>query len=79
VATEIGWPNDRFLPSDPAATLLWAHEDGLDDTAAIMAIEAEWGIRIGDEEVVEWLAGDWQAFVARVAARIRRTEPGTTR
>lgn len=78
VASEIGWPNDRFLPDDPAPTVFWAHEDGLDDTAAIMAIEAEWGIRIGDEEVVEWLSGDWQSFVGHVAVRIRPKEPGKT-
>ncbi|MFM7320983.1 MAG: hypothetical protein ACKO5K_05595, partial [Armatimonadota bacterium] len=73
VAAEMGWPNDRFVPEDPAATLFWAHEDGLDATAAVMAIEAEWGIHIDDTEFLAWIRGDWGRFVANVTGRVRES------
>jgi hypothetical protein len=62
-AREIGWPNDRFLPDDPLATVLWAHEDGLDDMAAIQSIETTIGIELPLEWVESQWSGPWGDFV----------------
>ena len=51
---ELGWPNDHFIPEDPAAVVFWAHKDGLDVESAVMHLEDELGIRIGDAEVENW-------------------------
>jgi hypothetical protein len=39
--SEIGWPNDHFIPSDPIRIALWSFHDGLDAEEAIM--------RVGDD------------------------------
>lgn len=62
-AQEIGWPNDRFLPDDPLATVLWAHEDGLDDMAAIQSIEEEFGIVLPMDWIESEWSGTWGDFV----------------
>ncbi len=51
LAEELGWRPPQFLPGDPCLVALWAYEDGLDDVAAILRIEDEWGIKFTDEEV----------------------------
>jgi len=51
---ELGWPNDHFIPEDPAAVVFWAHKDGLDVESAVMQLEDELGIRIGEAEVENW-------------------------
>lgn len=51
---QLGWPNDHFIPEDPAAVVFWAHKDGLDVESAVMHLEDELGVRIGDAEVENW-------------------------
>ncbi len=48
-----GWPNARFVPWDPVVVVMWAYEDGLDDTAAINDIEQAFSVIF---TVDEWLA-----------------------
>lgn len=53
-AEEMGWPNDHFVPDDPAGVVFWAHEDGLDVESAVLEIEQGLGIRLKDAEVEAW-------------------------
>ena len=53
-AEEMGWPNDYFIPDDPAGVVFWAHEDGLDVESAVMEIEEHLGIQLEDTEVEAW-------------------------
>jgi len=53
-AEEMGWPNDYFIPDDPAGVVFWAHEDGLDVEAAVMEIEEHLDIKLEDAEVEAW-------------------------
>jgi len=62
-AQVIGWPSDRFLPDDPLATILWAHEDGLDDTSAILAMENEFGVELPMAWLETMWTGSWGDFV----------------
>lgn len=67
IADEIGWPSDRFHPNDPLQTILWAHRDGLDDTAAIDAIESRFDITIETSTLNELHEhGTWRDFVETV-------------
>ena len=50
---QIGWVNDRFSPLDPVSIVFWAHEDGLDDIAALQEIESEFDIKIEDSHITE--------------------------
>ncbi len=72
---EIGWPNDRFLPHDPLATVLWAHEDGLDDTAALLAMEARFDIELPFPWVESRWAGTWGDFVKDVHRKRSEMHP----
>ena len=53
-AEEMGWPNDYFIPDDPASIVFWAHEDGLDVTFAVMEIEHHLDIKLENAEVEAW-------------------------
>jgi hypothetical protein len=67
IADEIGWPSDQFHPDDPLQTILWAHRDGLDDTAAIDAIESRFNIAIETSTLNELHEhGTWRDFVVTV-------------
>jgi hypothetical protein len=51
---EMGWPNDHFLPSDPAAIVFWNHRDGLDFATTIKDIESNLGIDIDSHDIEQW-------------------------
>ena len=53
-AEEMGWPNDHFIPEDPAGIVFWAHDDGLDVTFAVTKIEDHLGIKLEDAAVEAW-------------------------
>lgn len=53
-AQEMGWPNDYFIPEDPAKIVFWAHNDGLDVESAVMEIEEHLDIKLEDAEVEAW-------------------------
>lgn len=44
-----GWPNTHFVPWDPVVVVMWAYEDGLDDTAAISDIEKAFSVAFTDD------------------------------
>jgi hypothetical protein len=50
----MGWPNDYFIPDDPAGGIFWAHEDGLDLESAVMDIEVYLEIHLEDAEIHTW-------------------------
>lgn len=49
------WPNDHFIPEDPARVAFFEHEDGLDLTAMVIDLEQALGTRFSDQEVLSWL------------------------
>lgn len=53
-AEEMGWPNDYFIPDDPAGVVFWAHEDGLDVESAVLEIEQCMEIKLEVAEVEAW-------------------------
>ncbi len=65
---EMGWPNDYFIPNDPAGIVFWAHDDGLDVEAAVTDIEKHLGIKLNNDEVEAWFSqtlGEVVAFLWR--------------
>ena len=53
-AEAMDWPNDYFIPDDPAGVVFWAHDDGLDVEIAVMEIEEHLGIKLENAEVEVW-------------------------
>ena len=69
---EFGWKPPAFIPTDPCLVAFWAHEDGLDDVAAIRRIEHEWGIEFSDEEIAKLQDYDLQAFIALIKTKANK-------
>ena len=61
---ELGWEPPVFIPTDPCLVALWAHEDGLDDVAAIKRIEHDWGVQLSKEEIARVQGYDLQNFIS---------------
>lgn len=61
---ELGWTPPRFVPTDPCLVAFWAHEDGLDDLAALKRIEHEWGIELSNEEIASIQDYNLQDFIS---------------
>ena len=76
---ELGWKPPTFIPTDPCLVAFWAHEDGLDDVAAIRRIEHEWGIEFSDEELAKLQDYDLQAFIAIIKNKSQQAVSGNRR
>ena len=76
---ELGWKPPTFIPTDPCLVAFWAHEDGLDDVAAIRRIEHEWGIEFSDEELAKLQDYDLQAFIALIKNKSQQAVSGNRR
>jgi hypothetical protein len=76
---ELGWKPPSFIPSDPCLVAFWAHEDGLDDVAAITRIEREWGINFNDEEVATLFNNDLHAFIDLIKTKSQQVVSGNRR
>ena len=68
-----GWPNTRFVPSDPVCVAMWAYEDGLDDTAAISDIEKAFLVTFTDDEWLEYYQKTLLDLVDAILERSERT------
>ncbi len=51
---EMGWPNDHFVPADPAAVVFWNHRDNLDFDATIKDLEFNLGVSLGASDLSKW-------------------------
>jgi hypothetical protein len=51
---EMGWPNDHFLPDDPACVVFWNHRDSLDFATTVRDIEINFGIEVGEYDARKW-------------------------
>jgi hypothetical protein len=51
---EMGWPNDHFLPTDPAAVVFWNHRDSLDFATALKDIETNIEVDIDQGDIEVW-------------------------
>lgn len=66
---ELGWKPPAFIPTDPCLVAFWAHEDGLDNVAAIKRIEHEWGIEFSDRDIAKIPHYDLQSFIALIKTK----------
>lgn len=74
--TEMGWPNDAFIPADPFAVVFWSYDDGLDMEVAIMAIEDQLDLKIPDADVVDFSdksLGEFVSYLAQAEANLNKT------
>ncbi len=76
---ELGWKPPAFILGDPCLVAFWAHEDGLDDVAAIRRIEHEWGIDFSYEELAKLQDYDLQAFIALIKNKSQQAVSGNRR
>jgi len=74
---ELGWKPPAFIPADPCLVAFWAHQDGLDDVAAIRRIEHEWGIEFSDGEIAKLQDFDLQAFIALIKRKFEQAVSDT--
>jgi len=49
------WPNDHFIPEDPASVAFYEHVDGMDFTGLVIGLEDELSTSFIDEEALAWL------------------------
>ena len=78
VSEEIGWKYPRFMPTDPLSVVFWAHQDGLDDAAAVQRIEQEFGITMSLEESCSLSRGTMIDLVAAIRAKRANQAPEPT-
>ena len=73
---EMGWPNDRFVPSDPAAIVFWNHRDTLDFSAVIRDLEDNLGMKITAADTDLWYGLTIGELVDNLWERHNRTQGG---
>ncbi len=67
---EMAWPNDHFIPTDPARIIFWSHEDGLDFDCALLEIHHRFGLKIPRGEANSWFRGTFGDVVDDILIRL---------
>jgi hypothetical protein len=60
---DMGWPNDHFVPNDPANILLWAFDDFYGTALLVSEIEEHFGIELKAADVEKWSDGTLETMV----------------
>ena len=75
VMDQIGWPNDRYLPTDDVGVIFWSFYDCLEAVEIFMKIEDRYGFKFPNELVESIGQHDMAALVDLIASLTPAEEP----